>query len=147
MLGSSSQDSGSSSRACLHSGWVKNAHRDRGGKIPHWCGCGLRPILRWSETDSNPKRPFYGYSNYNTTGKRWCDFFKWADVEEEEVIVGRNESSSGIGTNFINSVKRADVPKLAPCIGSTLKVVFLLDCSLSGLVIYYGGRGGSDGET
>ncbi|RYR11855.1 hypothetical protein Ahy_B04g069370 [Arachis hypogaea] len=75
MLGSSSQDS------------VKNAHRDRSGKVPHWCGCGLRPILRWSGTDSNPERSFYGCSNYNTTGKRWCDFFKWADVEEEEVIL------------------------------------------------------------
>ncbi|QHN79047.1 F-box protein [Arachis hypogaea] len=63
--------------------WVKNAHRDRGGKVPHWCGCGLRPILRWSGTDSNSERPFYGCSNYNTTGKKWCGFFKWADVEEE----------------------------------------------------------------
>ncbi|RYR62533.1 hypothetical protein Ahy_A04g020191 isoform A [Arachis hypogaea] len=99
MLGSSSQGSGSSSRARSHGGWVKNAHRDRGdrgdrgGKVPHWCGCGLRPILRWSGTDSNPERPFFGCSNYNTTGKRWCGFFKWVDIEEEEPIVGRNESS------------------------------------------------------
>ncbi|KAL1367014.1 hypothetical protein AAHE18_02G020800 [Arachis hypogaea] len=35
MLGSSSQGSGSSSRARSHGGWVKNAHRDRGGKVPH----------------------------------------------------------------------------------------------------------------
>ncbi|QHO35586.1 Zinc finger GRF-type protein [Arachis hypogaea] len=87
MLGSSSQGLGSSSRARSHGGWVKNAHRDkgdrgdRGGKVPHWCGCGLRPILRWFGTDSNPERPFCGCSNYNT------------DVEEEEAIVGRNESS------------------------------------------------------
>ncbi|RYR54350.1 hypothetical protein Ahy_A06g029604 [Arachis hypogaea] len=89
ILGSSSQGSGNSSRARSHGGWVKNAHRDRGGK----CGCGLRPIFRWSGTDSNPERPFYGCSNYNTIGKRWCDFFKWADVEEEEAIVGRSKSS------------------------------------------------------
>ncbi|QHO53683.1 Zinc finger GRF-type protein [Arachis hypogaea] len=77
MLGSSSQDSGSSSRARSHGGWVKNAHRDRGdrgGKVPHWFGCELRPIIRWFGTDSNPERPFYGCSNYNTTGKRWCGF-------------------------------------------------------------------------
>ncbi|QHO38809.1 Zinc finger GRF-type protein [Arachis hypogaea] len=124
MLRSSSQSSGSSCRAYSHSGWVKNAHSDGGGKVPHWCGCGLRPILRWSGMDSNPERPFYGCSNYNTTGKRWCGFFKWADVEEEEAIVGRNESSPGVGTNVINSAKRAAVPELAPCI-----------------------RGGSDGGT
>ncbi|QHN97249.1 Zinc finger GRF-type protein [Arachis hypogaea] len=94
MLGSSSQDSGSSSRARLHGGWVKNAHHDRGGKVPHWCGCGSHPILRWSGTDSNLERPFYGCPNYNTAGKRWCGFFKWADVEEEEAIVGRNDCLS-----------------------------------------------------
>ncbi|QHO02181.1 Zinc finger GRF-type protein [Arachis hypogaea] len=96
MLGSSSQGSGNSSRTRSHSGWVKNTHRDRGdrgGKVPHWCSCGLRPILWWTGTNSNPERPFYGCSNYNTTGKRWCDFFNWADVEKEEAIVGRNESS------------------------------------------------------
>ncbi|QHO25016.1 Zinc finger GRF-type protein [Arachis hypogaea] len=68
MLGSSSQDSGSSSRARSHGSWVKNAHRDRGDrgeKISHWCGCGLHPILRWFGTDSNSERPFYGCSNYN----------------------------------------------------------------------------------
>ncbi|RYR01449.1 hypothetical protein Ahy_B06g080317 [Arachis hypogaea] len=58
-----------------------------------------------------------------TTSKRWCGFFKWADVEEEEAIVGRNESSPGVGTNFINSAKRAAVPELAPCIGSTLEAL------------------------
>ncbi|QHO12564.1 uncharacterized protein DS421_15g507990 [Arachis hypogaea] len=114
MLGSSSQGLGSSSRARSHGGWVKNTHRDRGGK---------------------------------TTDKRWYDFFKWADVEEEEAIVGRNESSPRVETNVINSAKRVAVPELAPCIGSTLKVVFLLDCSLSGLVTYCGGGGGSDEGT
>ncbi|QHO31827.1 Zinc finger GRF-type protein [Arachis hypogaea] len=69
MLGSNSQGSGSSSRARSHGGWVKNAHRDR-------------------------ERPFYGCRNYNITGKRWCGFFKWADVEEEEAIVGRNDCVS-----------------------------------------------------
>ncbi|QHN79544.1 uncharacterized protein DS421_19g670890 [Arachis hypogaea] len=122
MLESSSQGSGSSSRARSHGGWVKNAHQ-----------VGMFRI------------------GAVTTDKRWCGFFKWADVEEEEVIVGRNESSSGVGTNFINSAKRADVLELAPCFGSTLKVIFLLDCSLSGFVTYCrgggGGGGGSDGGT
>ncbi|RYQ95215.1 hypothetical protein Ahy_B08g090276 [Arachis hypogaea] len=147
MLGSSSQGSGSSSRARSHGSWVKNAHRDKSEKVLHWCGCRLRPIFRWFGTDSNPERPFYGCSNYNTVDKRWCGFFKWVDVEEEEAIVGRNKISPGVGTNFINSVKRAAVPELAPCIGSILKVVFLLDCSLSGLVTCCGGGGRSDGET
>ncbi|QHO13278.1 Zinc finger GRF-type protein [Arachis hypogaea] len=94
MLVSSSQGSSNSSRARLHGGWVKNAHRDRGEKVSYWCGCGLRPILRWwSGTDSNPEKSFYGCPNYNTTCKRWCGFFKWPAVEEEEAIVARNESS------------------------------------------------------
>ncbi|QHO01512.1 Zinc finger GRF-type protein [Arachis hypogaea] len=55
MLRSSNQSSGSSGRSHSHGGWMKNTHGDRGGKVPHWCGCGLRPILRWSGTDSNPE--------------------------------------------------------------------------------------------
>ncbi|QHO20928.1 Zinc finger GRF-type protein [Arachis hypogaea] len=70
MLESSSQGSGNSSKACSHGDWVKNAHSDRCGNVLHWCGCGLRSILRWSGTDSNPERPFYRCPNYNTAGKR-----------------------------------------------------------------------------
>ncbi|RYR62534.1 hypothetical protein Ahy_A04g020191 isoform B [Arachis hypogaea] len=53
----------------------------------------------------------------------------------------------GVGTNVINSAKRAAVPEVAPCIGSTLKIFFLFDCSLSGFVTCCGGGGGSDGGT
>ncbi|QHN78185.1 uncharacterized protein DS421_19g659210 [Arachis hypogaea] len=64
MLGSSSHDSGSSSRACSHGGWD---------------GFQSRETILWM-------------SNYNTPNKRWCDFFKWTNVEEEEeAIVGRNK--------------------------------------------------------
>ncbi|RYR31368.1 hypothetical protein Ahy_B01g056184 isoform A [Arachis hypogaea] len=92
MLRSSSQSSGSSGIARSYGGWVKNTHGDRGGKVPHWCGCGLRPILWWSGTDSNPERPFYGCSNYNVSWLNYCKLIT-TDVEEEEAIVGRNESS------------------------------------------------------
>ncbi|MED6201465.1 hypothetical protein PIB30_095347, partial [Stylosanthes scabra] len=43
----------------------------------------MRPILRWSGMKLNPERPFYGCPNYNTTGKRWCRLFVWADGDEE----------------------------------------------------------------
>ncbi|QHN97478.1 Zinc finger GRF-type protein [Arachis hypogaea] len=86
MLGSSSQGSGSSSRSRSHGGWVKNAHRDRGGKVPHWCGCESRAILRWSGTDSNPKRPFYGCPNYNVI---WLNYYKIDCVSCKNRIFGK----------------------------------------------------------
>ncbi|RYR35113.1 hypothetical protein Ahy_A10g050258 [Arachis hypogaea] len=46
---------------------------------PEWCTCGCRPVLRWSSTYSNPNKPFYGCPNYNTSGKKLCGIFVWAD--------------------------------------------------------------------
>ncbi|MED6199946.1 hypothetical protein PIB30_080588, partial [Stylosanthes scabra] len=48
MLGSSSHVSGSSSRSRSHGSLARTSNRARSGKIPHWCGCGMRPVLRWS---------------------------------------------------------------------------------------------------
>ncbi|RYR48715.1 hypothetical protein Ahy_A07g034777 [Arachis hypogaea] len=49
---------------------------------PEWCGCGCRPVLRWSGTYSNPNKSFYGCPNYNTSGKRWCELFVWVEKSE-----------------------------------------------------------------
>ncbi|RYR42637.1 hypothetical protein Ahy_A08g039099 [Arachis hypogaea] len=55
-------------------------------RVPDKCGCGSRPVLKWSRTEANPGRPFYGCPNYNSVGKRWCGLFMWADkvADEEE---------------------------------------------------------------
>ncbi|RYR55859.1 hypothetical protein Ahy_A05g021713 [Arachis hypogaea] len=39
------------------------------------CGYGSQPVLKWSGTEANPGRPFYGCPNYNVD--------KLADEEEE----------------------------------------------------------------
>ncbi|MED6211152.1 hypothetical protein PIB30_070892 [Stylosanthes scabra] len=49
--------------------------RSRATRVSEWGGCGCRPVLRWSGTESNPNKPFYGCPNYNTSGKRWCRLF------------------------------------------------------------------------
>ncbi|MED6174956.1 hypothetical protein PIB30_073915 [Stylosanthes scabra] len=65
MLGSSSHVSGSSSSSRSHESLAKTPNRARSGKVSQWCGCGMRPVLRWSGTESNPERPFFGCPNYN----------------------------------------------------------------------------------
>ncbi|MED6189167.1 hypothetical protein PIB30_093199 [Stylosanthes scabra] len=84
-----SEGSGCSSWSRSQSSRARTPSRGRGGKVPPWCGCGLRPVLRWSGTELNPDRPFYGCPNYNTCGQRWCGLFVWADVEEDEGMAGR----------------------------------------------------------
>ncbi|MED6124538.1 hypothetical protein PIB30_059820 [Stylosanthes scabra] len=65
MQGNNSQGSGCSSWSRSHSSWVRTSSRGRVSKVLQWCGCGLRPVLRWSGTEQNPDRPFYGCPNYN----------------------------------------------------------------------------------
>ncbi|MED6149000.1 hypothetical protein PIB30_058266 [Stylosanthes scabra] len=65
MLGSSSHVYGSLSRSHSHGSLVRTPNRARSGKVPYWCGCGMRPVLRWSGTEANTERPFFGCPNYN----------------------------------------------------------------------------------
>ncbi|MED6209420.1 hypothetical protein PIB30_054529 [Stylosanthes scabra] len=76
--------------------WVKTPTRGRGTKVPQWCGCGFRPVLRWCGTELNPDSPFYGCENYNTSGQRRCGLFVWEDVEEDEVIAGRTQCDTRV---------------------------------------------------
>ncbi|MED6126433.1 hypothetical protein PIB30_078377 [Stylosanthes scabra] len=87
MLGSNSVVSGSCSRSRSHGSLARSPNRARYGKVPYWCGCGMCPVLRWSGTEANPDRLFFGCPNYNTAGKRWCGLFVWADVEEEKACL------------------------------------------------------------
>ncbi|MED6214680.1 hypothetical protein PIB30_105630, partial [Stylosanthes scabra] len=81
MNGCGSQALGSSMRST-----TRTPTRSRATRVPEWCGCGCRPVLRWSGTESNPNKPFFGCPNYNTSGKRWCGLFVWADVGGEEMF-------------------------------------------------------------
>ncbi|MED6146434.1 hypothetical protein PIB30_034455 [Stylosanthes scabra] len=83
-----SQESGCSSKSRSHSSWARSPNCDGGRKVPQWCGCGLRPVLRWSTTKMNPDRSFHGCPNYNASGQRWCGLFVWADGKDNEGMVG-----------------------------------------------------------
>ncbi|MED6113852.1 hypothetical protein PIB30_074713 [Stylosanthes scabra] len=85
MNGCGSQAPGSSLRST-----TRTPNRSRANRMPDWCGCGCRPVLRWSGTESNPNKPFFGCPNYNNSGKRWCGLFVWADLGGEEMI-GRED--------------------------------------------------------
>ncbi|RYR72988.1 hypothetical protein Ahy_A02g007246 isoform B [Arachis hypogaea] len=66
---------------------MRTTSKSRGLRVPGHCGCSCRPVVRWSETNTNPDNPFFGCPNYNTWGKTWCGFFVWtndAEIEEEE---------------------------------------------------------------
>ncbi|RYR26131.1 hypothetical protein Ahy_B02g060290 [Arachis hypogaea] len=44
---------------------MRRTNRNKDARMPEWCACGSRPVLRWSVMDSNPGRPFVGCPNYN----------------------------------------------------------------------------------
>nr|XP_025703404.1 uncharacterized protein LOC112805213 [Arachis hypogaea] len=85
MFGGEGQASRSSIRSISNGYRAKTQNRSRPTRVPERCGCGCRPVLRWSGTNSNPNKPFFGCPNYNTNGKRWCGLFVWADVGQEAV--------------------------------------------------------------
>ncbi|MED6179886.1 hypothetical protein PIB30_004941 [Stylosanthes scabra] len=83
-----SQGSSCSSRSRSQSSWARTPSRERASKVPQWCGSRLWSVLKWSGTELNPDRPFYGCPKYNTSGQRWCGFFVWADGEKDEGTEG-----------------------------------------------------------
>ncbi|RYR12788.1 hypothetical protein Ahy_B04g070146 isoform A [Arachis hypogaea] len=146
-----SHGAGSSNRSSSTENWRRSTTRSRQGRVPDWCGCGCRPVLRWSGTETHPNKPFFSCPNYNTSGKTWRGLFVWADCVQEELperaVSGDDDGDRkmnfawriGVGTNFRKFVNREAVAKLAPFIGSSAVegVVggdLLLAGSLAGLV-------------
>ncbi|RYQ96211.1 hypothetical protein Ahy_B08g091855 [Arachis hypogaea] len=43
----------------------KKTSRSNYERLLDRCGCGSRPVLKWSGTYANLWRPFFGYPNYN----------------------------------------------------------------------------------
>ncbi|RYR69752.1 hypothetical protein Ahy_A03g016303 [Arachis hypogaea] len=88
MMGGGSNHISSSNNRCLERSCGRRTTRSSQERVPDRCGCGSRPVLKWSGTEANPGRPFYGCPNYNlqSVGKRWCGLFMWADkvADEEE---------------------------------------------------------------
>ncbi|RYR07089.1 hypothetical protein Ahy_B05g074408 [Arachis hypogaea] len=92
-MGGGSTAGGSSVRS--PSSWNRSRTQTKSSRsvLPEWCGYGCRLVLKWSGTDSNPNKSFYGFPNYNTSGKRWCGLFVWADSVNEE----QDEKSESCG--------------------------------------------------
>ncbi|RYR36969.1 hypothetical protein Ahy_A09g041905 [Arachis hypogaea] len=65
MMGGGSTAGGSSVRSPSSWNQTRTQTKSRRSASPEWCGCGCRPVLRWSGTDLNPNKPFYGCPNYN----------------------------------------------------------------------------------
>ncbi|RYR24246.1 hypothetical protein Ahy_B02g057738 [Arachis hypogaea] len=99
MIGSSSKSVGSFNNQRSNGGW--RTTRSREELFPEWCGCGRRPVLRWSRTDANPGRPFFGCPNYNVIS----DSFS---ISAESVC--RVLARGGVGCLFglINSIKKGE---------------------------------------
>ncbi|RYR22473.1 hypothetical protein Ahy_B03g067768 [Arachis hypogaea] len=74
MIGCPSQGQGSSTRST-----TRTRSRTRPSRVPDRCGCGCRPMLRWSGTNTNPDKPFFDCPNYN--------------VKEEEEHEGRVDAT------------------------------------------------------
>ncbi|MED6120265.1 hypothetical protein PIB30_019248 [Stylosanthes scabra] len=124
-----SQGSGCSSRSRSQSSWVKTPSSGRVTKVPQWCGRGLRPVLRWSGTELNPDRPFYGCANYNSSGQRWCGLFVWADREEDDSMARRHQFEAKIDQGKKNLgfrvSKLEDEIRILKCFGLGLSIVML----------------------
>ncbi|QHO25158.1 Zinc finger GRF-type protein [Arachis hypogaea] len=88
---SDSHASRRSNRSSATGNWRGNNVRSRRSAVPEWCGCGCRPVLRWSGTESHPNKSFFGCPNYNTSRKNWCGLFVWADSVQDEVPLKSNE--------------------------------------------------------
>ncbi|QHO10826.1 Zinc finger GRF-type protein [Arachis hypogaea] len=86
MIGGGSTACGSSVRSPSSWNRMRTPTKSRRLGPPEWFGYGCRPVLRWFGIESNPNKPFYGCPNYNSSGKRWCRLFVWADSGNEEQV-------------------------------------------------------------
>ncbi|RYR40154.1 hypothetical protein Ahy_A09g045838 [Arachis hypogaea] len=135
-MASTSNAAGSSNNPRSFESIMRRMKRNREARLPEWCACGSRPVLRWSGTDFNPGRPFLGCPNYNvsiiTVGNKWCGLFLWVDKVLEDVMPCDDRTrysvddeewkmkmawNFGLGTNFMKFASFVAVSCVAPCIG------------------------------
>ncbi|RYR31611.1 hypothetical protein Ahy_B01g056443 [Arachis hypogaea] len=118
MIGTESHVTRSSNRSSSTKNWTRSMTRSRHGRVPEYCGCGCRPVLRWSAIETHPNKFFFGCPNYNmseegylqTSEKKWCDLFVWADCVQEEltkkVVLGDDDGE--IKMNFARRFGKMD---------------------------------------
>ncbi|RYR54798.1 hypothetical protein Ahy_A06g030072 [Arachis hypogaea] len=83
-MASTSNAAGSSNNPRSFGSIMRRMNRNREARLPEWCACGSRPVLRWSGTDSNPERPFLSCPNYNVKDVIACDDRTRHSVDDEE---------------------------------------------------------------
>ncbi|MED6114949.1 hypothetical protein PIB30_085452 [Stylosanthes scabra] len=67
------------------------------------CFCGLEMIIKKSSTTENPGRLFHTCPRYRKGSH--CNYFKWVDESEYEVVEGANgeaKSDAELGSNHEN---------------------------------------------
>ncbi|RYR15159.1 hypothetical protein Ahy_B04g071886 [Arachis hypogaea] len=85
------------------SSWNRTRTQTKNRRLvpPEWCGCGCRPVLRWSGTDLNPNKPFYGCPNYNMD--KWKEMvwtFCVTDYVSEEQVEKSELCGDEVKMNF-----------------------------------------------
>ncbi|QHN86558.1 Zinc finger GRF-type protein [Arachis hypogaea] len=140
-MASASNAAGSSNNPRSFGRIMRRMNRNRDSRLPEWCRCGLRPVLRWSMTDSNPGRPFVGCPNYNTVGKKWCGLFMWIDkILEEDVMTCDGRASPSIDNEewkmkFAWKLGRLESEVRVLKVGGVLVFLFMLLVTVAILVL------------
>ncbi|RYR11251.1 hypothetical protein Ahy_B05g079717 [Arachis hypogaea] len=93
--------SASGSQSSMRSNKRISRGTSRASSVLERCGCGCRPIFRWSTTEANPNKPFFGCPNYNISEKRGCGLFVWTNIGEED-ISGRVTATEDVDELRVN---------------------------------------------
>ncbi|TKY73403.1 cyanogenic beta-glucosidase [Spatholobus suberectus] len=83
-------------------GVVASSYSASSGTVARWrrCYCGDKEVLVTSQSARNPGRMFWGCPNWRRG--RHCDYFKWADVDDE----GGNDRVEQIVSEAIEEQKK-----------------------------------------
>ncbi|QHO00991.1 Zinc finger GRF-type protein [Arachis hypogaea] len=140
-MASMSNTAGSSNNPRSFGSIMRRMNRNKDSRLPEWCECGLRPVLRWSTTDSNLGIPFVGCLNYNTAGKKWCGLFLWIDkILKEDVMTCDGRASPSIDNKewkmkFAWKLGRLESEVRVLKVGGVLVFVFMLLVTVAVLVL------------
>ncbi|RYR38600.1 hypothetical protein Ahy_A09g043670 [Arachis hypogaea] len=121
MFGGEGQVSGSSLRSTSNGYRAKTQNHSRATRVLEWCGCGCRPVLRWSGTNSNLNKPFFGCPNHNVNyvGQEAVPTKSESLNYNDEQKMTEGALNPGVGMNLRILPSLATVPELAPCMGLT----------------------------
>ncbi|RYQ95071.1 hypothetical protein Ahy_B08g090062 [Arachis hypogaea] len=119
-MASASNAAGSSNNPRSFESIMRRMNRNRDSRLPEWCRCGLRPVLRWSTADSNLGRPFMGCPNYNID-----------KILEEDVMTCDGRASPSIDNEewklkFAWKLRRLESEVRVLKVGGVLVFVFIL---------------------